>query len=122
MTARAVTQAIYAASMCSNLLPLDSACAGLCACHSCHLVVVTCLNCTQSQDSVPSPTSYWLRTLRSTNHVHAVALQQRCFILQTLLEHVMRDLRADQRALKRLAALPGEENRVGFTNMIKVRN
>ena len=32
----------------------------------------------------------------------------------------MRDLRPEQRALKRLAALPGEENRVGFTNMIKV--
>jgi len=32
----------------------------------------------------------------------------------------MRDLRPDQRALKRLAALPGEENRAGFTTMIKV--
>jgi len=51
-----------------------------------------------------------------------VAWQQQCLVPQTLLEHVMRDLRPDQRALKRLAALPGEENRAWFTNMIKVCN
>ena len=52
--------------------------------------------------------------------IRMVAWRQQYRVPQTLLEHVMRDLRPDQRALKRLAALPGEENRVGFTNMIKV--
>ena len=46
--------------------------------------------------------------------------KQAPLLVQTLLEHVVRDFRPDQRALKRLAALPGEENRTGFTNMIKV--
>lgn len=41
-------------------------------------------------------------------------------VTATLLEHVMREFRPDQRAVQRLTALPGEQNRRGFQGFVKV--
>lgn len=41
-------------------------------------------------------------------------------VTATLLEHVMREFPPEQRAVQRLTALPGDQNRRGFQGFVKV--